>query len=118
MVQLYLRLTVAPAHVHETIQTLRAIMALARQRGDCAGARLCADVENPTVLNYAEHWLTSDALNRELQASRFGRLLEVMETSVDPATLEFRFVSDVRGLDYVEAQRATRDCLLLAERHS
>ena len=106
LVQLYLRLTVAPDRVQDTVQAMRAVMAPARLHVDCAGVRLTADVENPTVLVYAEDWLALDALTREFHSPRFTRLMEMMESSTEPPALEIRFVSEVRGQAYVEAQWA------------
>jgi quinol monooxygenase YgiN len=105
MVQVYLRLNVAAERVHETVQALRTVMLPARQSAECAGVRLCADVENPTVLHYFEDWRTPEALRREFRLPRFARVLEVTEASEDHV-MEFRFYSETQGLEYVEALRA------------
>jgi quinol monooxygenase YgiN len=107
MVQLHVRLTIAPDRIQETIQALRAIMQPARLNRDCSGARLFADVENPTVLSYTEDWPRTESLVREVRSTRFTRLMEVIETSTSPPIVEFRFLSEVRGLDYAAAKRAT-----------
>jgi quinol monooxygenase YgiN len=106
MVQLYVRLTIAPDRVQDTVQALRAVMAPARFHPDCAGVRLTSDVENPTVLVYGEDWLALEPLTREFRSPRFTRLMEVMEASAEPPTLEIRLVSDIRGQEFVEAQWA------------
>ena len=81
-------------------------MQQARLNRDCVGARVCADVENPTVLCYTEDWPTRESLDREIRSIRFTHLLEVMESSVDVPVLEFRFFSEIRGLEYAEEERA------------
>jgi quinol monooxygenase YgiN len=106
MVQLSLQVTIAPDRVRETIQALRVILRPASLDRGCAGTRLSAGVENPTILFYTEDWVTPEALNHQLQSTRFARLLEIMETSTVVPTLEIRFISEVRGLEYVEAECA------------
>jgi hypothetical protein len=108
MVQLCLQLTVAPDRIQEAIQTLRVVMRPARLDRECAGATLSTSVENPTILCYTEDWQTPEPLIREMRSSRFTRLLEVMESATDTPKLEIRFISEIRGLDYVEAQCAIR----------
>ena len=105
MVQLCVRLTVAPDRVHEITQALRVIISRARADGNCVGTNLCADVENPTNLHYWEDWSTPAVMDREIRSSRFTRLMEVVECSTVPPVLEFRFFTDVRGLEYAEATR-------------
>jgi quinol monooxygenase YgiN len=105
VVQLMVRLTVVPGRVQETVQALRAVMQPARLNRDCICAKVCADVENPTILCYGEDWSTRDALDREVRSRRFTQLLEVMESSVDVPALEFRFFSEIRGPEFAESDR-------------
>lgn len=105
MVQLYVRLTVSPDGIQEITQALRAIMLRARADRECSGARVCADVENPTILSYTEEWATSEAMDREINSTRFTSLMEVAESATSPPVVEFRFVSEVGGLEYAEARR-------------
>ncbi len=105
MVQLCLRLTVAPDRVQDAVQTLRVIMRPATMARACAGTMLSAMVENPTVLCYTEDWLTEEALAEELRSPRFTQLLNVMESAVSRPSLEIRVVSEIRGLEFVELQR-------------
>jgi hypothetical protein len=89
------------------VQALRAVMQQARLSRDCAGARVCADVENPTVLCYSEDWSIRESLDHEIRSVRFTHLLEVMESSIDVPVLEFRFFSEIRGLECAQEERAT-----------
>jgi len=92
--------------VQDTVQALRAVMSPARFHPECASVRLTADVENPTVLVYSEDWRTLEALTREFRSARFAQLAQIMESSLESPTLEVRLVSEIRGLEYIEAQWA------------
>ena len=105
MVQLYVRLTVAPERIQEITQALRAIMSRARADRECVSARVSIDVENPTVVSYAEDWLTAELMDREINSTRFTRLMEVMESSIAAPVVEFRFLTEVRGLEYADVKR-------------
>ncbi len=73
--------------------------------GGAAIARLTADVDDPDLLWYVEEWREAADLVAEIRTLRFARVLALMETAAEAPSLEFRFVSEVRGLDYVEEAR-------------
>ena len=56
---------------------------------------------------YVEEWQDAGDLERELRSDRFSQLLALMETSAQPPALEFRVVTETRGLEYVAAVRET-----------
>jgi hypothetical protein len=60
------------------------------------GAWLSADA----TVRYCEDWATEDDLRRRVQSDRFTSLLSVVETAAD-AEVQFDFVNQTRGLDYV-----------------
>ena len=62
------------------------------------------DSEEPTV-RYVEEWATEDAMRRRVRSQRFTRLLEVLESAPLPPRVEFDFVTETRGLDYVAEVR-------------
>ncbi|HWI58206.1 MAG TPA: hypothetical protein VNZ22_13330 [Bacillota bacterium] len=87
------------------IQALRSLMVPAQLDRGCDGCWLFLDVMDPRCLCYVEEWATPTDLEREIRSARFTRLLSVMEEAPLAPSLEFRFVSQTRGLDYVEAVR-------------
>ena len=89
----------------QMVQALRSVMLPVQLGSGTAHAQLAADVDNPDVLWYVEEWAETADLVAEIQSPRFARLLALMETAAEAPTLEFRFVSEVRGLDYVEEAR-------------
>jgi hypothetical protein len=52
-----------------------------------------------------EEWATVADLEREIRSPRFIRLLSAMEDAPNPPSLEFRFIPQTRGLDYIEEVR-------------
>ncbi len=107
MVQLLLRLKAPPGRLQQTIQALRSVMSAARPERDATAAHISSDVGDGNVLYYAEDWPDVEGLNEHLRSLRFGRMLALMETAAEVPTLEFRFVSETRGLDYVAKVRDT-----------
>jgi quinol monooxygenase YgiN len=76
-------------------------MPVARLESGTAHTHLCAEVGNPDVFCYVEEWPDVEDLDEHLRSPRFGRMLALMETAAEAPTIEFRFVSRIRGLDYV-----------------
>ena len=101
-----LRLVALPGRAQETIQALRAVMLPVQLEGGAAQTHLLSEVGNPDAICYVEEWPAAEELDAEIRTRRFSRLLALMETAAELPTLEFRFVSETRGLDYVEAVRA------------
>jgi quinol monooxygenase YgiN len=105
MVQMTVRLTAASGHALELVEALHTLMRPARRHGGCAGAHIAADVDEANAFWYVEDWQDAGALERELRTDRFSQLLALMETSAQRPVLEFRVVTETRGLDYVTAAR-------------
>ncbi len=103
MVQVLLRLTAPPGRLQQTLHALQSVMLPVRlERGE-ACAHLCSEHKN--VVCYFEEWPDIDQLNEQVRSPRFRQILALMETAAEEPRLEFRFVSDVRGLDYVAEVR-------------
>jgi quinol monooxygenase YgiN len=109
VVQLLIRLTAPPGRLQQTIQALRSVMNPAHPERGGTGAHVSSDVGDGNVLYYAEDWPDVEGLNQHLQSLRFGRMLALMETAAEAPSLEFRFVSETRGLDYVAEVREAAD---------
>ncbi len=100
-----LRLKTSAAHRAEVIQALRALMRSARAEKGFIAGRLSCDLDDAETVNYEERWLAVRDLEDQINSPRFTRLLALMETASEKPTLEFHFVSESRGLDYVAAVR-------------
>lgn len=71
----------------------------------CEHAELARDAEDDSVLIYSEDWADAEQLERRIRSERFISLLGLMEACQSAPRFELRFVSDVRGLDYVASVR-------------
>jgi quinol monooxygenase YgiN len=105
VVQLQLKLTSPPGRVQQTIQALRSVMLPARLEQGMANVHLSSEVGDGNVLFYVEEWADVESLIKHIRLPRFAWMLALMETAAEAPTLEFRFVSQVRGLDYVAEVR-------------
>ena len=105
VVQLYVRLPTIEAQTPDMVRALSRVMVSAQSDRGCGHVELARDAEDPSVLTYVEDWTDREQLERRIRSDRFGALLELMEACPAAPSLEVRFVSDVKGLDYVAAVR-------------
>ncbi len=108
MIHLVLRIIADPKGVQPMIQALRSLMLPIQLDRGCGGCHLYADVGEAGSLLYVEEWATRRDLEREMRSDRFTRMLSVMESSPMAPVLEFRFVSQTRGLEYIAEVRSAR----------
>ena len=100
-----LRIIADPKEVQPMIQALRSLMIPIQLDRGCRGCHLYSDIDKTDSLFYVEEWATQKDLEREIRSDRFTRLLSVMESSPTPPVLEFRFVWQTRGLEYISKVR-------------
>lgn len=105
MFQLSLRMTVRPHRATEAIQALRSITIAAQVERGFMESRIYQEAGNPDVLCLEEDWMNEHALKSHIRSSSFTDLLMLMETLPEPPVLEVRPVSEIHGLEYVEAVR-------------
>ena len=110
VIRLTLSITAARGESWRLIDALRSLMVPTRHEQGCVSCQLQLSSEScdPTRISYVEDWVSEEALREQVQSDRFSRLLELMESALEPPRLEFRLGSGTRGLDYVEEVRATR----------
>ena len=106
MVVVSLEISATAGRTAEMIRALRSLIAQAQAAEGCMGCRLYAEPGNCESLCYTEEWATPELLESQIRSSRFTRLLSVMESASESPVLKFNFVSESRGLDYVEKVRS------------
>jgi quinol monooxygenase YgiN len=105
VVQLLVRLTAAPGRAPQLAEALRLMKRRAHGRPGCGDAYVAADIDDAGVLWYSEEWEDRDDLEEHMRTNAFARMLALLETAVQPPLMEFRVVSETRGLEYVAAVR-------------
>ena len=83
-------------------------MAPTRRERGCVSCQLALSSESsdPMRISYSEVWSSEEDLREQVRSDRFSRLLELMESALEPPQLEFQLPGGARGLDYVEEVRA------------
>ena len=56
-------------------------------------------------VHYLEEWATEAQIRRRVSSDRFTSVLALLESVREPPRVQFDFVSETRGLDYVEEIR-------------
>ncbi len=92
----------------EVLQTLRLLASPTRVEPGCLDCRVWSDDDDP-IVHYVEEWSTEEAMRQRVRSVRFTQLLEVLEAAATPPTINFEFVNQTRGLDYVEEVRQPDD---------
>jgi quinol monooxygenase YgiN len=99
MVRLNVTLSASsPRNVEGLLEGLNYQVPGTRLERGCLGCS--AWVGSDSTVRYCEEWATEDDLRRRVQSDRFTSLLAVVEVAAD-AQVQFDFVHQTRGLDYV-----------------
>ena len=69
------------------------------------------EVTDESKVRYVEEWTAEAAMRLRVRSDQFTRLLEVLESAAEPPCVQFDFVTETRGLDYV-AEVRERDGML------
>lgn len=100
-----------PLRTGDMIQALRVLTRAARAEKGFITSRLCLQADDANTIHYEERWQTPEDFEDQLRSPRYTRLLALMESASEQPLLEFHFVSETRGLEYVAAVRG-RGCTL------
>jgi quinol monooxygenase YgiN len=103
--QVNLRITTQPRRAVEAVRALRSITIAAQVERGFIASRIYQDVNNPEALCLEEDWSSEPELKSHIRSSCFTDLLMLMETAPEAPVLEVRSVSEMLGLEYIEAVR-------------
>ena len=106
MVRLAVALAVPGRDTHPVVHALRLLASPTRVEPGCLGCRVWTEDSDEATVRYVEEWATEDAMRRRVRSERFTRLLEVLESARVAPRIEFDFVTETRGLDYVAEVRS------------
>jgi quinol monooxygenase YgiN len=105
MVQVTLTMVAHPRHRAEIIQALRSLMLPLQAAPGFLSCHLCQEADDANTICYAEEWHSQEDLDRQIRSIHYTRLLAIMEAAAEPPELRLSWVTDVKGLEYLEAVR-------------
>ena len=89
----------------ETMTELRALFDSTRALPGCVGGGVFQRVGESGTTLYVESWGRVEELEARIRSREYARLLAIMETAPEPPRLTFDFVTETRGLPWVERLR-------------
>jgi quinol monooxygenase YgiN len=104
--------------MNQVVHALRVLASPTRIEPDCLACRVWTDDDEESTVRYVEEWASEDAMRRRVRSERFTRLLEILESATAPPSIQFDFVTETRGLDYVAEVRDTEGLLGIPPRDS
>ena len=105
MILAVLKMKIPLPQTEGVLQALRLLMRPARSQKGFIACELDLEADDANVVRYEERWSTREDLEAQLRSPRYTQLLAVMESATERPMLEFQFVNETRGLDYVAASR-------------
>ncbi len=84
---------------------MRSLMLPLRAARGFLSCGLHQDSEHPEALCYTEEWQTAEDLDGQIRSNHYTRLLALMEEAAEPPEFRLNWVTDVKGLEYLEAVR-------------
>ena len=105
MVQVVLRMVAHPRRTAEMIRTLRSLMLPLQAAPGFVSCRLYLEADCPEALCYVEEWRTPEDLDQQIRSIHYTRLLALMEAAAEPPNLQVNWVTEVKGLEYLETVR-------------
>jgi len=118
MVRLAVALAATGYATSHVVHALRLLASPTRVEPGCLGCRVWTEDAEESTVRYVEEWATEDAMRLRIRSARFTRLLEVLESALAPPCVQFDFVTETRGLDYVAEVRDREGMLENAPDHS
>jgi quinol monooxygenase YgiN len=105
MILATLKMTVPPDRRAGVVEVFSLLLGPVRVEPGCHSCALYEEAGDGGELLYVEEWETPEQLERHMRSARYERVLALMEASDRPPVLRYYSVSDVRGLEYLEAVR-------------
>ena len=104
MVRLAVVLAAPARGTKQLVHAFRLLASPTSLEPGCLGCRVWTE-DHESWVRYEEVWATEEAMRLRVQSEGFTRLLELLESAPEAPSLQFDFVTDTRGLDYVEEVR-------------
>jgi quinol monooxygenase YgiN len=108
MVYSLIRIVPRPGQEEHTLRAMQSLADSVRALPGCAASSILREVNAPWAIVYAEVWRDQEHLEQHMISPDFDLMLGLVESSAELPNVEFSFVSETRGLAWVEELRARR----------
>jgi len=99
------RLQTYPERSTPIVRGLLSIALSSRLERGCMRSEVLIDASDSSQVRYLEDWEEAEQLILQIRSEQFTRLLAQSEAAAAPPQFEFRFIEEIRGIDYVIAHR-------------
>ncbi len=100
-----MKIKTAPLRTADLVKALRSLARPAQAEKGLVAWALYLDANDANTVCFEEVWESREDLEKQLVSTRYTHLLGLMESAEEQPTLEFRFITEVRGLEYVAEVR-------------
>ena len=100
-----IRLYPSPGNEYAVIDVLNSMKGPISASSDCIDVLVLAESSGEGGICYLERWRTREGLDRHLRSNLYSRVLEAMELSFSPPTVEFYEISSIGGMECIEQAR-------------
>ena len=87
------------------VQALKVLAVSAQAERGMLACKLYQPAGDESAVCFVEQWQAKDDLESQMRSNRYTQLLALMETAVEEPSMEFYTVSQMQGLDYLQAIR-------------
>lgn len=94
-----------PRRTAQLLSAFRSLALMAQSESGFISSRLLLDTEEPNTLCYVEEWKSVEDLDEQIRSTRYTQLLALMEAATEPPDLRLNWVTEVKGLQYLETVR-------------
>ena len=103
MVRLTVTLSAQANYVQDLVEAFRFLMVSTKLDRGCLGCSVWTEPDSS--VHYVEEWSSEEDIRRRVGSDRFTSVLALLESVREPPHVQFDFVSNTRGLDYVAEVR-------------
>jgi quinol monooxygenase YgiN len=111
VVRLAVTLATPACGTQQVVHALRFLASALRLEHACRGCWVWVEDSDESTIRYVEEWSTDEAMRLRVRSAAFTQLLEVLESAPEAPCVQFDFVAQTRGLDYVAEVRAENGLL-------
>jgi quinol monooxygenase YgiN len=107
MIVCLLKIIPRPDKRHEVMDLLNSVQGPTEVRSGCMECSVFEEKIPEGRILYLEQWSSREAFQEHILSSLYNRVLSAMDLADEPPDISFYEASQAKGLEFVEALRAT-----------